>query len=86
MSIVRDNLMTRPGYTPYCGNDVSCAYRNPRTFFKRGQFNCLCGWQSSFEPEFIAAYRAKWAEPKPTIAEERAFLAREYRQAGEKFE
>lgn len=61
MSIVRENLMTRKGYTPYCGNE-HCPLDMPRTNFIRGQFWCGCGWQSSFEPEFIAAYEAKWAE------------------------
>jgi hypothetical protein len=61
MSIVRDNLMSRPGYSPYCGNDVSCAYGMPRTHYKRYQFECMCGWRSNFEPEFIEKYEAKWA-------------------------
>jgi hypothetical protein len=65
MSIVRDNLMERQGYTPYCGNDVSCYFRMPRTHFKRGQFECLCGWRSSFDPAFIAMYEAKWT-PSPS--------------------
>lgn len=60
MRIVRDNLMNRSGYTPYCGAEA-CTYRMPRTFFKNGQFECLCGWRSSFEPEFINKYEAKWS-------------------------
>lgn len=60
MSIVRDNLMNRPGYTPYCGNE-HCILSMPRTKFDGGQFRCRCGWKSSFEPEFIAEYTAKWA-------------------------
>jgi hypothetical protein len=60
MSLIRENLMTRPGYSPYCGSE-QCTYRMPRTHFKRGQFECYCGWRSSFDPEFIAAYEAKWA-------------------------
>lgn len=63
MSIVRDNLMTRPGYAPYCGNVVSCFFGMPRTHYKRHQFECMCGWRSEFEPEFIAQYEAKWATP-----------------------
>jgi hypothetical protein len=62
MSIVRDNLMTREGYTPYCG-DPDCFLRMPRTTFKRGQFECRCGWRSGFDPDFIAKYEAKWASP-----------------------
>ncbi len=53
LSIVRQNLLTRPGYTPYCGK-VNCYAGMPRTEFKRGQYECACGWRSSFEPEFIA--------------------------------
>lgn len=60
MSIVRENLMTREGYAPYCGNE-NCRLNMPRTHFINGQFACGCGWKSSFEPEFIAAYQAKWA-------------------------
>ena len=56
MSIVRKNLLTRHGYTPYCGND-SCGYHWPRTTFNGKQFACQCGWRSSFEPEFIEKYR-----------------------------
>lgn len=59
MSIVRGNLMSRPGYTPYCGN-MGCRLGMPRTHFNGQQFVCGCGWKSSFEPEFITAYKAKW--------------------------
>jgi hypothetical protein len=59
VSIVRDNLMNMPGYAPYCGND-NCRMM-PRTGFTGAQFRCgACGWLSSFEPEFIEAYKAKW--------------------------
>lgn len=64
MSIVRDNLMTRPGYRPYCGN-IRCSFDMPRTRYIAKQFQCGCGWRSSFEPEFIATYEAKWADPAP---------------------
>lgn len=60
LSIVRENLMTRRGYTPYCGADP-CPYRWPRTRFDGEQFACRCGWRSGFEPEFIAAFKARWA-------------------------
>lgn len=60
MSIVRDNLMERKDYTPYCGND-SCFAGMPRTKYIKGQFQCSCGWRSNFEPEFIAKYEAKWS-------------------------
>lgn len=56
MSVVRENLLTRKGYTPYCGAGASCGLRMPRTFFNGEQFACWCGWQSSFEPEFIDEY------------------------------
>lgn len=59
MSVVRDNLMTRPGYSPYCGTHLP-AWQAPRTRFNGQQFECTCGWTSSFEPEFIEAYKAKW--------------------------
>lgn len=60
MSIIRDNLMNRPGYSPYCGNDT-CILHWPRTMFDGQQFKCRCGWRSSFEPEFIGQYKARWA-------------------------
>lgn len=72
MSIIRDNLMTLEGYTPYCGNagnKGACRYGMPRTTFKRGQFECPCGWRSSFEPEFIAKYEARWAAPAISMTE-----------------
>lgn len=55
MSIVRRNLMERPGYTPYCGSE-NCRLGMPRTHFNGKQFACGCGWQSGFEPEFISEY------------------------------
>lgn len=62
MSIVRENIMTRPGYTPYCGNDK--CQTMPRTFWTGGQFKCSwCHWQSSFPDDFIAEYKAKWGKP-----------------------
>lgn len=60
MSIVRDNLMNREGYAPYCG-DMNCRAGMPRSRFVSGQFQCACGWRSGFEAEFIEAYQAKWA-------------------------
>ena len=59
MSIVRDNLMTREGYSPYCG-DISCRVM-PRTFFNGKQFVCPhCGWVSQFPSDFIEEYKRKW--------------------------
>jgi len=60
MSIVRENLMTRPGYSPYCGAE-NCRLHWPRTHFIDGQFKCGCGWHSKFPDDFIVAYRAKWS-------------------------
>lgn len=57
-SIVRRNLMTQPGYTPYCGAGT-CRFRWPRTAFNGRQFECICGWRSDFEPEFIEQYVLK---------------------------
>lgn len=64
MSIVRDNLMSRPGYSPYCGGE-KCSYDWPRTRFNGSQFQCRCGWQSAFDDEFIKQYkryRAEWSD------------------------
>lgn len=62
MSIVRDNLMTREGYTPYCGNGGHCTM--PRTTWTGVQFKCPnCSWVSAFPAEFIAEYKAKWGKP-----------------------
>lgn len=56
ISVVRMNLLTRDGYTPYCGAD-RCSQGRPRSTFNDKQFKCACGWQSSFEPEFIDQYK-----------------------------
>lgn len=65
MGLIRKNLMTRPGYSPYCGNDA-CFARWPRTSFDGEQFRCVCGWRSKFDMAFIAEYKAKWnLQPKP---------------------
>lgn len=59
MSIVRENLMSRAGYTPYCGND-KCRLM-PRTSWSGQQFRCgQCGWISAFPDDFLTEYRAKW--------------------------
>ena len=57
-STVRRNLMTVPGYRPYCGGD-KCHLRNPRAEWSPdlGQFRCACGWVSGFPDDFIAVYR-----------------------------
>lgn len=59
MTIVRSNLMTIEGYSPYCGS-ITCKYM-PRTKFNGEQFVCpYCGWASSFPADFIKEYKAKW--------------------------
>lgn len=58
MSIIRENLMTQPGYTPYCGAMGDCEYRMPRTSFDGEQFVCRCGWRSGFDAKFIEQYKA----------------------------
>lgn len=68
MSIVRNNLMTCPGYTPYCG-DETCTRRWPRTSFDGEQFKCQCGWRSDFEAEFIQQYKARWVQTVAEIAD-----------------
>jgi hypothetical protein len=55
MSIVRKNLMSRPNYSPYCGDD-KCSRGMPRTKFNGKQFECNCGWVSGFDDEFITKY------------------------------
>lgn len=58
-TLVRENLMTIKGYSPYCGGwDCYC---NPRTHFNGEQFKCnCCGWISKFSKEFINRYKKKW--------------------------
>ena len=61
-TIVRENLMTEPGYSPYCGNNTSRTALggcdNPRTKFNGEQFVCpKCGWTSSFPINFITRYK-----------------------------
>lgn len=57
MSIVRENLLSRPGYSPYCGAGNGCSAHMPRTKWNGEQFECRCGWQSAFDEEFIAKYK-----------------------------
>ncbi len=55
-STVRTNLLTRKGYTPYCGSPT-CIHRGPRTKFNGTQFECECGWKSNFPASFITKYK-----------------------------
>ncbi len=53
MSTIRDNLLKRKYYAPYCGAE-KCNGSWPRTDFDGKQFKCSsCGWKSNFENEFI---------------------------------
>jgi hypothetical protein len=59
VTLIQNNLMTRPGYSPYCGGE-NCK-QMPRTIFDGEQFKCPhCRWRSAFTEEFIAAYKQKW--------------------------
>lgn len=67
LTIVRENLMNEPGYTGYCGNNISryesggCS--NPRTNWipELNQFRCPeCGWISQYPEDFIKRYKDKW--------------------------
>jgi len=60
MSIVKENLMTRIGYTPYCGKEGKCFYQWPRMEFDGKQFFCRCGYRTQFPEEFIQKYKEKW--------------------------
>ena len=71
-SIVRENLMTREGYSPYCGSNISRSEiggcDNPRTNFDGEQFVCpKCGWKSEFPKDFIDRYKEKWNLQKSKI-------------------
>ena len=59
-TLIRENLMTREGYSPYCGSDNK-GCDNPRTKFNGEQFVCPhCGWVSNFASDFIIRYKDKW--------------------------
>jgi hypothetical protein len=60
-TVVRNNLMTREGYTPYCG-DYNCMKGMPRTKWnkEKEQFVCSCGWTSNIAPDFIQRYKERW--------------------------
>ena len=55
-SIVRNNLMKRPNYAPYC---MCCKYMD-RMKWDGGQFAHWCGARTEFPDEFIAGYKARW--------------------------
>lgn len=57
-SIVRNNLLTVPGYLPYCGNPYCSNDDGCRTKWdvNQQQFVCKCGWISKFPKDFVVAY------------------------------
>lgn len=57
-SLVKENIMTRKGYTPYCGSDACLSF--DRTRFNGEQFYCHCGWKSQLSYDFISRYKEKW--------------------------
>lgn len=58
LSLVQNNLLTRVGYAPYCGN-VRCKTLK-RTDFNGDQFTCFsCGWVSKHSIAFLNKYYAK---------------------------
>ena len=59
-SLVRNNIMYREGYMPYCGAQARCPFNWPRMSFNGKQFTCRCGFVTRHHPEFIAEYKAKW--------------------------
>lgn len=65
-TLIREKLMTVPGYAPFCGSN-KCYLRWPRTKFNGQQFSCMCGWTSSFDPIFIGRYKRvrRQQEAKP---------------------
>lgn len=82
MSLVRENLMSREGYSPYCGGE-NCRIM-PRTIWNGEQFEChSCGWKSQFPADFIAEYKAKW-HPIPDHWPEQLTVGQKYlRDSGE---
>ena len=66
-TVIRENLMTQEGYSPYCGSDIPRDFvngcDNPRTKYnsKLNQFVCPhCGFTTRFAPDFIKRYKEKW--------------------------
>ena len=55
-STVRNNLMKRPGYAPYC---MGCEGMT-RMVWDGAQFKHICGKRTTFPADFIAGYKARW--------------------------
>lgn len=66
LSLIKNNLMTRDGYSPYCGAE-HCFGHWPRSIFNGEQFACPhCDWVSRFPESFIQEYKTKWNLSNPT--------------------
>lgn len=70
-STVRDNLMKRPGYAPYCMGmvrddsergfrETACTSRFRRMRWDGEQFACPCGSRTEFPEDFMELYKARW--------------------------
>ena len=62
-TVVRENLMNEPGYSPYCGAAMNSRCPMPRTVWDatKNQFVCPhCGFTTEFPADFITRYKAKW--------------------------
>ena len=58
-SLVRSNLLDDRNYRPYVG----CEHMN-RARFNGKQFDCSCGWHTTYEDEFIAAWKKQHNLPE----------------------
>jgi hypothetical protein len=54
-SIVRNNLMKRPGYAPYC---MGCSSMS-RMVWDGEQFTHPCGTRTEFPADFIAQFKVR---------------------------
>lgn len=67
LSIVRHNLLTRKGYSGYCGGS-KCRYGMPRTSWNGTQFKCPCGYVSRIDIAFLTTYVKYWNPDKSYLA------------------
>lgn len=61
--IVRNNLMIKKEYAPYCGGGIDRCFEMPKSKWdsKLNQFKCpKCGWVSEIPDDFIKLYKLKW--------------------------
>lgn len=64
-TIVRNNLMERDGYAPYCGENYHKCRTMPRTKWDKdlNQFKCPnCGFVTEFPEDFIKRYKERWGK------------------------